>query len=241
MFTGIITEIGVVGSVSRQAQGLSVTIRAPQTAPRLRPGDSVAVSGVCLTAERIEGDAFVASVMAETAAKTTLAKLRPGARVNLELPLTLNDFVGGHLVAGHVDGVGTVSTVGQELASCPEPARVGRTRGSALLSILAPRAVQPYLAPRGSVAVDGVSLTIAETRCGTAAPGCDPAFTVSLVRHTLEHTTLGDLRPGDEVNLEGDLLARYLERLLQARATESGEPVDVDQLTLEKLGEEGYL
>ncbi|HUT75397.1 MAG TPA: riboflavin synthase [Armatimonadota bacterium] len=220
MFTGIITEIGVVGSVSRQAQGLNITIRAPQTAPRLRPGDSVAVSGVCLTAERIEGAAFVASVMAETAAKTTLGALRPGARVNLELPLTLSDFVGGHLVAGHVDGVGSV-TAREEKGD------------SVLLSILAPRAVQPYLAPRGSVAVDGVSLTIAEAAAAS--------FTVSLVRHTLENTTLGDLRPGAEVNLEGDLLARYLERLLQARASESGETVDVDQITLEKLGEEGYL
>jgi riboflavin synthase len=220
MFTGIITEIGTIRSVATVADGLSITVTAPKTAPRLRPGDSVAVSGVCLTAERAEGNAFVASVMAETAAKTTLGRFRPGARVNLELPLTLNDFVGGHLVAGHVDGVGTVT------------AREERGE-SVLLTVLAPQSVQPYLAPRGSVAVDGVSLTIAE------AAGA--AFKVSLVRHTLDNTTLGALRPGAEVNLEGDLLARYLERLLQARAGGSGEPVDVDQLTLEKLGEEGYL
>ena len=220
MFTGIITEIGTIRSVARVADGLTITVTAPKTAPRLRPGDSVAGSGVCLTAEGAEGHAFVASVMAETAAKTTLEKLRPGARVNLELPLTLNDFVGGHLVAGHVDGVGTV-TARQERGD------------SVLLTILAPQSVQPYLAPRGSVAVDGVSLTIAE------AAGA--AFKVSLVRHTLDNTTLGALRPGAEVNLEGDLLARYLERLLQARAGEPGEPIDVDQLTLEKLGEEGYL
>jgi riboflavin synthase len=228
MFTGIITEIGTIRSVARVADALSITVTAPKTAPRLRPGDSVAVSGVCLTDERAEGNAFVASVMAETAAKTTLGRFRPGARVNLELPLTLNDFVGGHLVAGHVDGVGTVT------------AREERGN-SVLLTILAPQSVQPYLAPRGSVAVDGVSLTIAETKCGTAAPGCGPAFTVSLVRHTLDNTTLGALRPGAEVNLEGDLLARYLERLLESRAGEPGEPVDLDQLTLEKLGEEGYL
>jgi riboflavin synthase len=230
MFTGIITEIGTIRSVARVADGLSITVTAPKTAPRLRPGDSIAVSGVCLTAEppsprlrrpgRAEGNAFVASVMAETAAKTTLGRFRPGARVNLELPLTLNDFVGGHLVAGHVDGVGTVT------------AREERGE-SVLLTVLAPQSVQPYLAPRGSVAVDGVSLTIAE------AAGA--AFKVSLVRHTLDNTTLGALRPGAEVNLEGDLLARYLERLLQARAGEPGEPVDMDQLTLEKLGEEGYL
>jgi riboflavin synthase len=220
MFTGIITEIGTIRSVARVADGLTITVTAPKTAPRLRPGDSVAVSGVCLTAERAEGNAFVASVMAETAAKTTLGRFRPGARVNLELPLTLNDFVGGHLVAGHVDGVGTV-TAREERGD------------SVLLTVLAPQSVQPYLAPRGSVAVDGVSLTIAE------AAGA--AFKVSLVRHTLDNTTLGALRPGAEVNLEGDLLARYLERLLQARAGEPGEPIDVDQLTLEKLGEEGYL
>ena len=220
MFTGIITEVGAIRSATRGGQGLSITVGAPKTAPRLRVGDSVCVHGVCLTAERVGGDAFTASVMAETASKTTLGKLRPGARVNLELPLTLNDFVGGHLVAGHVDAIGALSAREQ--------------RGdSMLLTILAPKAVQPYIAPRGSVAVDGVSLTVAEV---TGA-----AFTVSLVRHTLEQTTLGDLRPGDEVNLEGDLLARYLERLLEFRRGGEDAPVDVDRLTLEKLGEEGYL
>jgi riboflavin synthase len=220
MFTGIISEVGAVRSATRAGRGVKVTIGAPKTAARLRVGDSVCVHGACLTAERTEGDAFTASVMAETASKTTLGKLRPGARVNLELPLTLNDFVGGHLVAGHVDAIGAVSAREQ--------------RGdSMLLTILAPKTVQPYIAPRGSVAVDGVSLTIAEV---TGA-----AFAVSLVRHTLEQTTLGDLRPGDEVNLEGDLLARYLERLLDFRQGASGAPVDTDRLTLEKLGEEGYL
>jgi len=223
MFTGIITEIGTVRSVARAGQGLNITIAAPKTAPRLRVGDSVCVHGVCLTAERVDAGAFVASVMAETAAKSTLGKLRAGARVNLELPLTLSDFLGGHLVAGHVDGVGSVTAREQ--------------RGdSVLLTLLAPQGVQPYIAPRGSVAVDGVSLTVA------AVMGA--AFTVSLVRHTLESTTLGELRPGDEANLEGDLLARYLERLLEfreGRRDESGAPIDADQLSLDKLGEEGYL
>ncbi|UCH35564.1 MAG: riboflavin synthase [Armatimonadota bacterium] len=220
MFTGIITEVGAVRTIARAAQGLNVTVAAPQTAPRLRVGDSVCVHGVCLTAEREQDDAFVASVMAETASKTTLGKLRPASRVNLELPLTLNDPVGGHLVAGHVDAVGTVSAREQ--------------RGeSVLLTVLAPQAVQPYLAPRGSVAVDGVSLTIAET--------AEASFTVSLVRHTLDATTLGDLRPGDEVNLEGDLLARYLERLLEYREGRVQAQTDVDGLTLDKLGEGGYL
>jgi riboflavin synthase len=220
MFTGIITEVGTIRSAARQAQGLNLTIAAPKTAPRLRIGDSIAVHGVCLTAERTEGDAFVASVMAETASKTTLGKLRPGARVNLELPMTLNDFIGGHLVAGHVDAVGSMTAREQ--------------RGdSILLTILAPSAVQPYIAPRGSVAVDGVSLTVAEVN--------GAAFAVSLVRHTLEATTLGDLRPGDEVNLEGDLLARYLERLLEFREGRSESATDIEGLTLDKLGEGGYL
>jgi len=220
MFTGIIAEIGAIRSASRGAEGLTVTVGAAQAAPRLRVGDSVCVHGVCLTAEHTEGDVFVASVMAETAAKTTLVKLRSGARVNLELPLMLSGFVGGHLVAGHVDAVGTVTAREQQ-------------GDSALLTILAPKSVQPYLAPRGSVAVDGVSLTIAQA--------AEASFTVSLVRHTMENTTLGDLRPGDEVNLEGDLLARYLERLLRFRQGESAEPADLAQLTLEKLGEEGYV
>lgn len=228
MFTGIITEVGTVRAATRAAAGLTLTVAAPQTSPRLRLGDSVAVNGACLTAERIQGSAFIASVMAETATKTTLAELQAGARVNLELPLTLNDFVGGHLVAGHVDAVGAVAA--------------RQERGdSVLLTILAPTEVRPYLAPRGSVTVDGVSLTIAETTCGTAAPGCGSSFTVSLVRHTLDSTTLRDLRPGDDVNLEGDLLARYLERLLESRQPPTGAPADVERLTLEKLGEEGYL
>lgn len=221
MFTGIITEIGTVRSDARAGQGLSIA--APRTAPRLRVGDSVCVHGVCLTAERADRRAFVASVMGETASKSTLGKLRAGARVNLELPLTLSDFVGGHLVAGHVDAVGAVT------------AREQRS-DSVLLTLLAPREVQPYIAPRGSVAVDGVSLTVAEVM--------GAAFAVSLVRHTLDNTTLGDLRPGDEVNLEGDLLARYLERLLELqerRQAGAHEAADADQLTLEKLGEEGYL
>lgn len=160
----------------------------------LAVGESLAVNGVCLTVREMTGSIVVADVMPETARATTLADLRPGDEVNLERALRLGDRLGGHLVTGHVDGVGTV--------------RSRRREGNALLlEVGAPPAVARYLVPKGAVAVDGVSLTVASRRAD--------GFTVSLIPHTLAVTTLSALRPGDRVNLEVDLVGKYVIQYLQ--------------------------
>jgi len=212
MFTGIIREVGKVAAVRRE-RGLRLGINAPGLAPTLTPGDSVAVNGVCLTAESVTADGFQATVQPQTARLSTLDELAPGVPVNLEPALRVGDPLGGHMVAGHVDGVGTLVSSRREGESL-------------LLAIRPPEELLRYLPERASVAVDGVSLTVAH-----AGP---QDFTVSLVRYTLEETTLASRRPGARLNLEVDMLARYLERLLEARA--AGRPA----LDLSQLGEEGY-
>lgn len=201
MFTGLIEDIGVVTEVQRR-RGLRLTVRARVVMADLHLGDSIAVNGVCLTAEAIDGDRFTASLLPETAEGTTLGALQVGARVNLERPLRLGDRLGGHLVSGHVDGVGEVAAV------VPR----GETR---LVQVVAPEAMARYLVDRGSVALDGVSLTVREPQ--------GRRFSVSLVGATLSATTLGELRAGDRVNLEADLLAKHIERLLQGREQETDE------------------
>ncbi len=186
MFTGIIRQRGVVEAV-RQQPAPRLVLRVPGL--RARRGDSVAVDGVCLTVTRRAGARFTFDLLAETLRVTTLGRRRPGDRVNVEPALRVGDTVGGHWVLGHVDGVGRVAH--------RQPTPAGLT-----LTITAPPAVRRYLAPKGSVAVDGVSLTIGPrlTRGG---------FTVFLIPHTAAVTTLGSRRPGDPVNLEVDPIARY--------------------------------
>jgi riboflavin synthase len=162
----------------------------------LRPGGSIAVSGCCLTAVAVDPQGFACELAPETLARTAFGRrLRPGAAVNLERPLPADGRLDGHIVQGHVDGVGIIRDF-------------RRRGGSAELTVGAPRPLQRYLAAKGSIAVDGVSLTVAALRGG--------AFTVALIPYTLQGTTLGDARPGDVVNLEVDVLAKYVERLLGA-------------------------
>ena len=194
MFTGIVQELGRVESVESSEEGAQLGIAAQLTA-ELKAGDSVAVNGACLTATSAEGGAFTADVMRQTLDLTTLGELEVGSPVNLELPLRPTDRLGGHVVQGHVDGTASVA----ELA--PE--------GFAQrLRIELPDELLPYLVERGSVAIEGVSLTIAALE--------DPVLEVSLIPETLERTTLGDLEPGDRVNVECDVLARYVRRQLSA-------------------------
>lgn len=190
MFTGIIRYQGKLAA----RRDNRLTFRAPSTvAHRLKPGGSIAVNGVCLTVEEGGRKQEVRiSVMPATARATTLGSLPIGSRVNLELPLRLGDPLDGHLVLGHVDGVGTVRAV----------TRRGNSR---TMSIAAPRELTRWLAPKGSIAVDGVSLTIQSLRHNT--------FTVGLIPETLRRTTLGTLKPDDRVNLEVDVVARYVEQL----------------------------
>lgn len=190
MFTGIIRYQGKLTA----RRGNRLTFWAPPAVSRrLKPGGSVAVNGVCLTVEvRSKQQGVSISVMPETLRVTTLGRIPLGNPVNLELPLRLGDPLDGHLVTGHVDGVGRVKSV----------TRQGNSR---TISITAPRALARFLAPKGSIAVDGVSLTIQSTR-GTT-------FTVGLIPETLRRTTLGALKTGNQVNLEVDIVARYVEQL----------------------------
>ncbi len=194
MFTGLVEARGRVEALGRAAGGRRLAVAAPETwAAGLRPGDSVAVSGVCLTAVDVEPGRLAFDLAEETVRVTTLGELRAGDAVNLERPLRLGAAVGGHLVLGHVDGVGTVLAV--------EADGAGRR-----MTVAVPAALSPYLVPRGSIAVDGVSLTV-------AALGAD-RFTVALIPHTLAVTSLGERAPGARVNLETDVLGKYVRAFL---------------------------
>jgi riboflavin synthase len=193
MFTGIVSAIGTVVSVEFRGGDRRLLIDAgARLLKGVKRGDSIACSGVCLTAATVRGGRFTADVSVETLTATTAGSWRAGTALNLEKALTLAQPLGGHLVSGHVDGV----------ARLAGRAADGRSRR---LRFTVPRALARYLARKGSVCVDGVSLTVNEV----GASG----FGVNIVPHTLRHTTLGRLQPGDPVNLEVDLLARYLERL----------------------------
>ena len=195
MFTGIVEELGTVASVEGDEAGLQLQIEAPVLAPLSRIGDSINVSGCCLTIVAVRGSTLVFEVVPESLRRTALGGLCKGARVNLEDALRAGEPYGGHIVQGHVDGVG-------ELAE-------RREEGIGLwLRFLAPANVQRYLIEKGSVTVAGVSLTVAELH--------DDGFAVAIVPHTLQVTTFGTLAVGDPVNLEADMIARYVERLLAA-------------------------
>ena len=194
MFTGLIEDRGRVGG-AEGTEGLRLTV-VTRLAAELEPGDSVAVNGVCLTAVTVAEGAFTADVMAETARRSSLAALAAGDEVNLELPLRAGDRLGGHIVQGHVDGVGGVVRIESEGA-----ARVVRL-------VAAPELLR-YVVEKGSIAVDGVSLTVASVD--------DEGFAVSLIPETLTRTTLGVAEPGRAGNLEVDMLAKHVEKLLPQR------------------------
>jgi riboflavin synthase len=195
MFTGIVTAVGRVREAKERAGGLDLAIAAPY--PDLVPGESVAVDGACLTAERVVAEGFTVHLIATTLERTRFAEYRPGQPVNLERALRAGDRLGGHLVQGHVDGVGEILRIAQH-----EDAR--------LLDIAAPPEVALVSVPLGSITVDGVSLTV------NAMP--DPAtIQVSLIPFTLQHTTLADRRPGDRVHLEADPIGKYVRALLEKR------------------------
>ena len=192
MFTGLVSELGTVGGVERSGAGARITVDAGLSS-ELREGDTVAVNGVCLTAAAVGDGSFGADVMAETLRRSSLDGIEAGARVNLELPLRPADRLGGHVVQGHVDGTGAVAEV--------------RADGLArLVRIAADPALLRHVVEKGSIAVDGVSLTVAALGEGD--------FTVSLIPETLRRTTLGAAEPGRRVNLETDVLAKYVERLV---------------------------
>ena len=196
MFTGLVAGRGHITAADRSDDGVRLTVET-SLAGELALGDSVAVNGVCLTAVSIDGGTFAADVMNETLSRSSLGDAGVGREVNLELPLRASDRLGGHVVQGHVDGLGTVSEVTDD----------GFARR---IQVSAPPDVLRYIVEKGSIAVDGVSLTVA---------GMDnESFTVSLIPETLQRTNLGQATPGTRVNLEVDVLAKYVEKLIGARA-----------------------
>mgnify|MGYP000135593905 CR=1 FL=1 len=193
MFTGIVEAMGQVVALEARPGGGRLRVRVPSEFTDLAPGRSLAVDGVCLTVVAVEGDTVLFDLAAETLRRTTLGRLRPGARVNLERPLATGERLGGHFVQGHVDGVGTVTRV------TPEGEGIW-------MEVSLPPGLARYVAEKGSLALDGVSLTVAAAE--------DDRCAVALIPHTLAVTTLGRKGPGDLVNVEVDILAKYLARLL---------------------------
>jgi riboflavin synthase len=193
MFTGLIADVGRVERREDADGGVRLLV-ATRLAGELSPGDSISLSGVCLTAAEVEDGRFTAEAMNETLVRSSLAGLQVGSMVNLELAVRAGDRLGGHLVQGHVDGLGTVSSVAPD----------GFAR---VLTVEVPEVLLRYVVEKGSITVDGVSLTVVETD--------SRSFTVSLIPETLERTTLGALEPGAGVNLEVDVLAKYVEKAVR--------------------------
>jgi riboflavin synthase len=196
MFTGLIADLGSVKSIESDADGATLEI-STALAGELAEGDSVAVNGVCLTATAIDDGAFRAQAMQETLRRSSLRQLHRGSRVNLELALRADGRLGGHIVQGHVDGTGAIAGLREE----------GFAR---VLEIDVDEELARYLVEKGSVALDGVSLTVSELR--------DGGFSVSLIPETLTRTNLGEAQVGDRVNIEADILAKHVERLLKTEA-----------------------
>ncbi len=193
MFTGLVEDCGVVRSIRRRGEAATLEIESSVVAPDLKIGDSVSVNGACLTVVGISGSRFSVDAVPETMRRTNLGLLGPGGRVNLERALKLGDRLGGHLVSGHVDATGVIS-------------RISKDGIATVVAVRVPEDLERFVAPKGSVAVDGVSLTVVE-RAGRE-------FTVSVIPHSLAATTLAEKHPGSVVNVEVDLVARYLENLL---------------------------
>jgi riboflavin synthase len=210
MFTGIVEELGVV-----ETAGSKLTIRADQVLSDLAPGASIAVNGVCLTAVEIQRPAFSADLSPETLARTNLGDLRSGDRVNLERPLLPTGRLSGHIMQGHVDGTGVLAG----LDSLPD--------GNWWLKVRVPRELDRYLVFKGSIAIDGISLTIASLE--------GDLLGVAIIPHTYRMTTLATHRPGDRLNIECDILAKHVEKLLAALDLKPA-----SRLTIERLQEEGF-
>lgn len=213
MFTGIIEEVGRITRLRQKGENRRITIEGKSTPKQLKRGDSCAVSGVCLTALDIGAHSFAADLAPETWARTSFSRLNEGARVNLELPMRADGRFGGHIVQGHVDGVATLISL-------------KRIAGSEnwWLDVEIPKELDKYVVVKGSIAVEGISLTVARLlnrRC-----------TVAIIPHTVEMTNLPFLKPGDPVNLETDLLAKYVEKMMRTEGTSA--------VTVERLVAEGF-
>ncbi len=214
MFTGIVEEVGRVACIEQRGEDRRITVAAASVANELKTGDSVAVSGVCLTALDIKPGSFCADLAPETWERTSFSRIHEGALVNLELPMKANGRFGGHIVQGHVDGVGTL--VALERIADSE---------NWWLQIELPADVEKYTVHKGSICIEGISLTVARLE--------GRSCTVAIIPHTVEMTNLNSLRPGDPVNLEADLIAKYVEKMMGREPAES-------VLTVEELVQQGF-
>lgn len=197
MFTGIIEHLGTVESLKQDAEGGRLTIQAPSVAPHLTVANSIAVDGCCLTVVTVRGDKFSADLSSETIRKTAMGEWKPGTRVNLEQPLTAGKEFGGHFVLGHVDTTGRVT-------------RQDREGESWWYGVEVPNSFAKYIVPQGSIAIDGISLTVARWNGRIAE--------IAVIPFTYEHTNIRSKKVGDAVNLEGDVLGKYVERYLEVRS-----------------------
>ena len=225
MFTGLIQETGSVLSVERRGGVDHITIHAPSLAARLQTGDSIAVSGVCLTALAIapkdEADHFEADLAEENVRRTSLSQLAPGTKVNLELPTPAGTPLGGHVVQGHVDGVGRLLAL--------QPVSAGNEKTDWWLEVEVPEGIRPYVVEKGSIAIEGISLTVARWDGERAS--------VAIIPHTYAHTNLCTHRPGDLLNLEADVLLRHAAQL---QAAHTSERENLPELSLAFLITNGY-
>jgi riboflavin synthase len=214
MFTGIIEEVGKVVKIEQRGENRRITVEAASTPKELKTGHSVAVSGVCLTAVAIKPKSFCADLAPETWVRTSFSRMHEGALVNLELPMKANGRFDGHIVQGHVDGVGKLM----------EFERIADSENW-WLHIEIPSDVEKYTVFKGSISIEGISLTVAKlerNRC-----------TIAIIPHTVELTNLGSLKPGDPVNLEADVIAKYVEKMMKNEPTQSS-------LTVEELVRQGF-
>lgn len=213
MFTGIVEEIGHVRHIARQGSFQRMQIAAQRALEDVKVGDSINVDGVCQTVVHFDAQSFSVETVSETLSRTTLGQFQSGRPVNLERALCPGDRLGGHIVQGHVDGIGHVDSMREH-------------QGEWRIQITAPSALHRYIAEKGSITIDGTSLTVAELS--------DEGFTISVIPHTFDHTVLSQRRAGDAVNLEVDVLARYIERLLAVGADSNA------GLNFESLRNMGY-
>src|SRR5271169_4674303 len=214
MFTGIVEEIGRVTSIEQRGENRRITITADHAPKQLKTGDSVSVSGVCLTALDIKPASFCADLAPETWVRTSFSRIHEGALVNLELPMKAGGRFGGHIVQGHVDGVGTIIALDRIASS-----------ENFWLRVELPSEIEKYTAYKGSVCIEGISLTVAALE--------DRICTVAIIPHTVEMTNLNSLKPGDPVNLEADLIAKYVEKMMASQPPQTS-------LTVEELVRQGF-
>lgn len=214
MFTGIIEEVGTIASIDVRGEDRRIQVSAQRISSELKTGDSVSVSGVCLTALEIRKDSFHADLAPETWQRTSFSRVKAGALVNLELPMRASGRFDGHIVQGHVDGVGTLQRL----------ERIADT-DNWWLTIQLPPELERYVVHKGSLSIEGISLTVADLKGSEC--------TVAIIPHTVENTNLKSLRPGDPVNLEVDVVAKYVEKMMRGRAPDSA-------LTTEQLVRKGF-